>query len=97
MITDHWHRSGPVRPDGSDGYWICAYNGCGQHRGDHVQAEGEWMNPLYPLHQFVAKNHQPSHCKPCGRRRRHTLHMPLFWADLGTEVGYASRQVNQNQ
>jgi hypothetical protein len=73
LITAHWFREGPVRPDGSDGYWICGFNGCGQHRGDHVQAEGQW---LLPLHAFVPQRHAPSRCKPCGRHRRHTAHTP---------------------
>lgn len=71
LITAHWFREGPVQPDGSDGYWIC--DRCGQHRGDHLQAEGHW---LLPLHTFVPKRHWPSHCKPCGRHRRHTVHTP---------------------
>lgn len=79
VITGHWFREGPGLPDGSDGYWICGYKGCGQHRGHHVQAEGQW---LLPLHAFVPKRHAPSVCKPCGRRRRHTVHAPLMWDQL---------------
>lgn len=79
MITDHWFREGPVQPDGSDGYWICDYNGCRQHRGDHIQVEGDWLKPL---HQFVRQRNFPSHCKRCGRRQRHTTHTPWMWADL---------------
>jgi hypothetical protein len=77
VITGHWFREGPGLPDGSDGYWICGI--CGQHRGDHVQAEGQW---LLPLHSFVPQRHSPSRCKPCGRRRRHTAHVPWTWAQL---------------
>lgn len=80
LITDHWFRAGPVRPDGTDGYWICDYQGCGQHRGDHLQAEGHWRKPL---HTFVPlANYRPSYCQTCGRERRHTTHTPWTWEQL---------------
>lgn len=72
LITDHWFREGPVLPDGSDGYWIC--DRCGQHRGDHLQAEGSWLKPLHPFVPLV--NYRPSYCRTCGRERRHTTHTP---------------------
>lgn len=77
LITGHWFREGPVQPDGSDGYWICGR--CGGHRGYHVQAEGDWRKPLHP---FKAMRNFPSQCKPCGRKRRHTAHAPLWWDQL---------------
>jgi hypothetical protein len=79
LVTDHWFREGPGLPDGSDGYWICGI--CGGHRGDHVQAEGAWRKPL---HAFVLQRNFPSHCRTCGRRRRHTVHAPLWWATVKT-------------
>ncbi|MFE0207038.1 hypothetical protein [Streptomyces sp. NPDC058985] len=79
LITDHWFREGPVQPDGSDGYWICGYQGCGQHRGDHLQAEGDWLKPLHPV---VPMRIRPSHCKACGRHHRHTTHVPWRWEQL---------------
>jgi hypothetical protein len=78
LITDHWFREGPINPDGTDGYWICER--CGQHRGDHLQAQGQW---LLPLHTFAPQRIRPSHCKPCGRERRHTTHTPWTWDQLG--------------
>ncbi|MFF6866687.1 hypothetical protein [Streptomyces ardesiacus] len=77
LITDHWFREGPVQPDGSDGYWICGR--CGQHRGDHLQAEGDWRKPL---HTVVPMRIRPSHCKACGRHHRHTTHTPWTWEQL---------------
>lgn len=71
LIADPWFREGPVQPDGSDGYWICDRGG--QHRGDHLQAEGDWRKPL---HAVVPMRVRPSHCKACGRERRHTTHTP---------------------
>lgn len=88
LITDHWFRPGPVRPDGTDGYWICDYKGCGGHRGHHLQAESHWLKPL---HAVVPMRTRPKHCKACGRHHRHATHIPLWWADLGAEVGHASR------
>lgn len=76
LITTHWFREGPVQPEG---YWICGFNGCGRHRADHVQAEGQWTAPL---HAFAPQRIRPSRCKPCGRHRRHTMHTPLMWAAL---------------
>jgi hypothetical protein len=73
LITAHWFREGPTQPDGSDGYWICGYNGCGQHRADHAQAEGQWTAPLHP---FVAQRINPSRCQPCGKHRKNTVHTP---------------------
>ncbi|MBH0246606.1 hypothetical protein I3W98_33135 [Streptomyces cavourensis] len=78
LIADHWFREGPMRPDGSDGYWIC--DRCGQHRGDHLQAEGDWRKPL---HVVVPMRVRPSHCKACGRHHRHTTHIPWTWEQLG--------------
>jgi hypothetical protein len=78
LITDHWHREGPIQPDGSDGYWICAI--CGQHRGDHLQAEGAWLKPLHPFVSLV--NYRPKHCRTCGREWRHTTHTPWTWEQL---------------
>lgn len=77
LITDHWFREGPVHPDGSDGYWIC--DRCGQHRGDHLQAEGHWR---LPLHSFVKMRTRRKHCKACGREWRHTTHTPWLWEQL---------------
>ncbi|MFI0900511.1 hypothetical protein [Streptomyces sp. NPDC020983] len=77
LIADHWFRAGPPSWDGADGYWICGL--CSGHRGRHVQAEGDWRKAL---HAFVPQRHAPSHCKPCGRRRRHTTHAPLWWDEL---------------
>lgn len=77
LITDHWFREGPVRPDGTDGYWICGL--CGGHRGRHVEAEGDWRKPL---HRFTPMRNFPSQCKPCGRKRWHTTHLPLWWDQL---------------
>lgn len=78
LITDHWHRPGPVLPDGSDGYWICTL--CGGHRGDHVQVEGHW---LLPPHAFVPQaDWRPKHCRVCGRLWRHTTHTPWLWEQL---------------
>lgn len=74
LITDHWFREGPARPHGFDGYWICGL--CGGHRGYHVQAEGDWRKSL---HVFVPQRNSPVRCKPCGRRRRHSTHAPLWW------------------
>lgn len=73
MITSHWFREGPVQPEG---YWICDYDGCGQHRGHHLQAEGQW---LLPTHTFEPSRIRRSHCKPCGRHSRHTTHTPWTW------------------
>lgn len=77
LITDHWFCEGVTQVDGSDGYWICRI--CDEHRGDHLQAEGQW---LLPLHQFVPQRIRPTHCKPCGRELRHTTHTPWRWEDL---------------
>ncbi|MFB7669031.1 hypothetical protein ACFC1R_34830 [Kitasatospora sp. NPDC056138] len=44
----HWFREGPVQPDG---YWICGVEGCGRHRSEHVQAQGQWVESA---HGFVA-------------------------------------------
>lgn len=78
LIDDHWFRESEPDPSGyPDGYWICGR--CGGHRGCHVQVEGDWR---LPLHAFVPKQHVPSHCKPCGRRSRHTVHVPLWWDQL---------------
>lgn len=77
LIADHWFREGPPSWDGSDGYWICGL--CGGHRGYHVQAEGDWRQRL---HVFVPQRNSPVRCKPCGRRRRHTTHAPLWWDEL---------------
>lgn len=88
LITDHWFREGPVNPDGSDGYWIC--DRCGQHRGDHLQAEGHWLKPL---HSFTPQAHwRPTHCKTCGRERRHTTHTPWTWAQLAPPTGPAKKE-----
>lgn len=80
LISDHWFREGPVQPDGSDGYWICDYRGCGQHRGDHLQAEGAWLKPLHPFVSLV--NYRPKYCRTCGRHHRHTTHTPWTWQQL---------------
>jgi hypothetical protein len=77
LITEHWFRPGPVNPDGSDGYWIC--DRCGQHRGDHLQAEGHWLKPL---HSFVTTRIRPKHCKACGQEWRHPTHTPCTWEQL---------------
>lgn len=77
LITDHWFRERPVRADGSDGYWIC--DRCGQHRGDHLQAEGHWR---LPFHGFTPQRIRPTQCKRCGRRQRHTTHTPWLWEQL---------------
>ncbi|MFJ5120950.1 hypothetical protein [Kitasatospora sp. NPDC088548] len=78
LITDHWHHIGPVRADGSDGYWICAWPDCGRHRSDHVQAEGQW---LHPAHRFRPQRIAPSRCHACGYHRLHTRHVPWRWSD----------------
>lgn len=70
LITAHWFREGPVQPEG---YWICGFNDCGQHRADHAQAEGQWTAPL---HAFVPKRINPSRCRPCGKHRMNTVHTP---------------------
>lgn len=80
LITDHWHRPGPVNADGTDGYWICNYRDCGQHRGDHLQAEGHWLKPLHAFVPLV--NYRPRYCKACGREWRHTTHTPWTWEQL---------------
>lgn len=77
LITDHWFREGSVKPDGSDGYWICGL--CGGHRGNHVQAEGQWTKPL---HAFVPQRINPVRCKPCGRHWMHTTHTPWMWSQI---------------
>lgn len=78
LITDHWHREGPIQPDGSDGYWICDI--CGQHRGDHLQVEGHWRKQL---HTFTPQARwRPTHCRTCGRHHRHTTHTPWTWEQL---------------
>lgn len=77
LITDHWFREGPPSSDGTDGYWICGL--CGGHRGCHVQVEGAWLKALHP---FTPMRNFPSQCKPCGRKRRHTTHAPLWWDHL---------------
>jgi hypothetical protein len=83
LITDHWFREGPVQRDGSDGYWICGYQGCGQHRGYHLQAESDWTKPL---HTFVKMQIRPKHCKACGREWRHTTHTPWTWDQLAPKL-----------
>ncbi|MFD9598579.1 hypothetical protein ACFWA9_38255 [Kitasatospora sp. NPDC059973] len=76
LITEHWFREGPIQPDGSDGYWICGWPGCGQHRADHAQAEGQWL--LSP-HPFQPQRIAPSRCYTCGYHWRHTRHVPWRW------------------
>jgi hypothetical protein len=78
LITGHWFREGPGLPDGSGGYWICGI--CGQHRGDHLQAEGHWQQPLHPFVPLV--NYRLSYCRTCGRHHRHTTHTPWTWDQL---------------
>lgn len=88
LITDHWFREGPGLPDGSDGYWICGR--CGQHRGDHLQAEGHWLKPLHPFVGLV--NYRPSYCRTCGRHHRHTTHTPWTWEQLNPTTGHQPRK-----
>ncbi|MFD8597657.1 hypothetical protein ACFV1L_21905 [Kitasatospora sp. NPDC059646] len=77
LIGDHWHHVGPVRPDGTDGYWICARPDCGRHRSDHIQVEGEWLRR--PPHRFRPQWIAPARCRTCGYHWRHTFHMPWRW------------------
>lgn len=77
LIRDHWHRAGPVNPDGTDGYWICVI--CGGHRGYHLQAEGAWLLPLHPVRTMRTR---PNHCRTCGRHHSHTTHTPWLWSQL---------------
>jgi hypothetical protein len=73
LITRHWFREGPVQPAG---YWICAFPECGRHRADHVQAEGQWLDPA---HTFTPQRIAPSRCRTCGYHRQHTRHLPWTW------------------
>ncbi|MFB7375801.1 hypothetical protein ACFC6U_11795 [Kitasatospora purpeofusca] len=73
LILDHWFREGP---DPASGYWICAYRGCGRHRSDHFQAEGQWLDPV---HAFRPQRIAPSRCRACGYHRRHSRHVPWRW------------------
>jgi len=73
LITTHWFREGP---DWSSGYWICDFQGCGQHRADHAQAEGEWRAAV---HLFTPQRTAPFRCRTCGYHRRHTRHVAWLW------------------
>lgn len=84
LVTSHWFREGPIQPDGSDGYWICGYRGCGRHRSDHVQYEGHW---LLPLHTFVPQRTNPVRCRPCGWHWLNTIHTPWAWDHWETPEG----------
>ncbi|MFJ2746178.1 hypothetical protein ACIO3O_41690 [Streptomyces sp. NPDC087440] len=73
LVTAHWFREGP---DPLEGYWICDFPGCGRHRGDHVQAEGQWRDDVHP---FVPQRISSVRCYTCGRRHRHTRHLAWTW------------------
>lgn len=73
LITDHWFQEGPTQPEG---YWICGYRNCGQHRGDHRQAEGQWLATTHP---FKPQRIAPSRCYTCGYHRLQTRHFPWRW------------------
>ncbi|MER0476832.1 hypothetical protein ABR737_00415 [Streptomyces sp. Edi2] len=73
LVTAHWFREGRVQPSG---YWICGFGGCGRHRAEHVQAEGQWLDPV---HAFTPRRTAASRCRTCGYHRRHTRHLQWAW------------------